>query len=170
MLKKLFFTFCTSTALSASLLPSAFCLPSVALAEIPAPSDNWVVTGRSPQGDLMLVDAKTTSKSGAYAGFWFQTNHPNNAVDRVYAVANCAIGSIVPMWVVSTNGRMIVENKKVVNHPPVSVPAGSLAEGAYKYACFGNKSKSFQELLNERIAEESQAINRAMQLGVGTFR
>lgn len=154
----------------ASSLLIAFSSIAPALAEIPAPSDNWVVTGRSPQGDLMLVDAKTTSKSGIYTGFWFQTNHPNNAVDRVYAVANCASGSIVPIWVVSTNGRVISENKEVVNHPPVSVPDGSLAEGAYKYACFSDRSKSFQELLNERIIDQNQAINRAMQLGTGAFR
>jgi hypothetical protein len=145
-------------------------IPIPVLADIPSPSNNWVVTARSPQGDLMLVDLDTTSKSGTYAGFWFQINHPNNTVDRVYAVANCTNQTLVPLWAVSARGQVITENKAVEGRSPVRVPTGSLAEGAYKYACFGNKPKSFQELATERAIAQMEAINRAMGVFSDSFR
>jgi hypothetical protein len=140
---------------------------SPALANIPAPSNNWVVTGQAP-GHTALVDAGTVARNGHHAGFWFQMNYANKTASRLYVVANCMNQTYQPFWSVVADQQGRLTQNESVSHPPINIPVGSLGDTAYKYACFNNLTQA--DILSRDRQTNAEAINRAMQSVADMFR
>ena len=140
--------------LALGLLLSLWASPALA---IPAPSNNWVLVGRSPQGDTALIDAGTVTKQGNQASYWVQINQVDGVISRSYAVANCSNRTKSLRWVVASQNGVLTHNTAIANPTNINVQVASLGESAYQSVCFNQLSG-----LANRINSEAEMLTRIM--------
>jgi hypothetical protein len=140
--------------LALGLLLSLWASPALA---IPAPSNNWVLVGRSPQGDTALIDAGTVTRQGNQASYWVQINQVDGVISRSYAVANCNNRTKSLRWVVASQNGFITHNTAIANPTNINVQVASLGESAYQSVCFNH----LDALVRARQTN-AEMINRAM--------
>ena len=130
---------------------------SPANAQIPAPSNNWVQTGQSFQGNTVFLDVGTLSRQGNQAGYWMQINKVNGTASRSYIVANCNNRTKSIRWVVTFDNGNVTNNTPIDNPQNANVVVASLGDSAYQVACPNQLNQA-----TDRQISEAEMLYRLM--------